>query len=282
MKEIPNTKLSQILERVSYHAVYDKSILDALEYAHQNGFAGIQLAVETPHLSFESLSEEQLNKITSFIEKHGTHISIHAPDEVTSLFQHSQYLLQGVQDYFGALFDFAAQVKTRIITLHLGVMISYRTDTTPVIRTPEEDLKIYKSSLVRNLNRLLELANNRFVICVENEGLDNCGLSVLQNYLDKNKLALCWDLAKNWNNPITEEFFLKNLPHIKQVHLSDTRQDKKDTRRRHLVIGTGELDFIEYLNKLSEVDVLDYCIEVRPREKAKESLEALKKMIING
>jgi hypothetical protein len=37
-------------------------------------------------------------------------------------------------------------------------------------------------------------------------------LSVLQNYLDKNKLALCWDLAKNWNNPVTEEFFLKNLP----------------------------------------------------------------------
>jgi sugar phosphate isomerase/epimerase len=73
-----------------------------------------------------------------------------------------------------------------------------------------------------------------------------------------------------------------HLPHIKQVHLSDTKQDKKDTRRRHLVIGTGELDFIEYLNKLSEVDVLDYCIEVRPREKAKESLEVLKKLIING
>jgi hypothetical protein len=30
MKEKQNTKLSQILERVSYHAVYDKFILDAL------------------------------------------------------------------------------------------------------------------------------------------------------------------------------------------------------------------------------------------------------------
>jgi sugar phosphate isomerase/epimerase len=217
-----------------------------------------------------------INKITSFIEKHGTYISIHAPDEVTSLFQHSQYLLQGVQDYFGAFFDFAAQVKTRIITIHLGAMISYKTDSTPVINVPEEDLPVYKNVVTRNLDTLLEMANNRFVICVENEGLDNFNLSVLQPYLDKNKLALCWDLAKSWSNPITEEFFLKNLPHIKQVHLSDTRQDEKDTRRRHLVIGTGELDFIEYLNKLSEVDVQDYCIEVRPREKAKDSLEALK------
>jgi HD-GYP domain-containing protein (c-di-GMP phosphodiesterase class II) len=41
------------------------------------------------------------------------------------------------------------------------------------------------------------------------------------------------------------------------------------------------MDFLRYLHKLSVADVLDYCIEVRPREKAKESLEALKKMIIS-
>jgi hypothetical protein len=34
MNENQNSKLSCILDRVSYHAVYDKSIIDALEYAH--------------------------------------------------------------------------------------------------------------------------------------------------------------------------------------------------------------------------------------------------------
>ena len=49
---------NSILDKISYHAVYDKSIVEALEYADANGFSGIQIAVEAPHLSFEKLSDE--------------------------------------------------------------------------------------------------------------------------------------------------------------------------------------------------------------------------------
>jgi sugar phosphate isomerase/epimerase len=45
------------------------------------------------------------------------------------------------------------------------------------------------------------------------------------------------------------------------------------------VIGTGEIDFKTYLSVLSKADVQDFCIEVRPREKARESLEILKQII---
>jgi hypothetical protein len=48
-----------ILSKVSYHAVYDDSILEALRFAKANGFAGVQVAVETPHLSLDLLSEAQ-------------------------------------------------------------------------------------------------------------------------------------------------------------------------------------------------------------------------------
>jgi sugar phosphate isomerase/epimerase len=281
MKKVQNSKPLHILDRVSYHAVYDKSILDALEYARRNGFAGIQLAVETPHLSFEYLSKEQLQKIASFVEAKGTRISVHAPDEVTLLFQHSKFLRQGTQEYFRALFDFAARVKTRIITIHMGAMIAFKTDTTPVIDNPAEDLLIYKDVVIKNLDMLLEMADNRFMICVENAALDDFTLSILQSYLDNQRLALCWDLAKSWNNPIVEQFLFRNLQHIKQVHLHDVRRDEKNEKRSHLVIGTGEIDFLHYLGKLREADVLDYCIEVRPREKAKESLEVLRKLVEN-
>ena len=47
---------NEISKKISYHAVYDHSILEALYYAKENGFTGIQIAVETPHLSFENLS----------------------------------------------------------------------------------------------------------------------------------------------------------------------------------------------------------------------------------
>jgi hypothetical protein len=41
----------EILNKVSYHAVYDESIVDPLAFAAGNGFAGIQWAVEAPNLA---------------------------------------------------------------------------------------------------------------------------------------------------------------------------------------------------------------------------------------
>jgi len=47
------------------------------------------------------------------------------------------------------------------------------------------------------------------------------------------------------------------------------------------VIGTGEVDFARYFRVLREADVEDYCIEVRPREKARESLSVLRTIVEN-
>jgi sugar phosphate isomerase/epimerase len=76
-----------------------------------------------------------------------------------------------------------------------------------------------------------------------------------------------------------ERFFFSSIDRVKQVHLHDIRRDERGNERSHRVIGSGEIDFAYYLNRLAEADVLDYCIEVRPREKAKESLEALKNIL---
>ena len=45
-------------------------------------------------------------------------------------------------------------------------------------------------------------------------------------------------------------------------------------------LGTGRVDFMRFLPRLAEAGVLDYCIEVRPREKAKESLMNLRAMVL--
>lgn len=93
------------------------------------------------------------------------------------------------------------------------------------------------------------------------------------------KIGLCWDLAKSWKNTSLEKFFWDNLTHVKQVHLHDVRIDEKGTPKSHCVIGSGDFDFVRYLARLVESDVTDYCIEVRPREKAKASLQALKLLL---
>jgi sugar phosphate isomerase/epimerase len=273
------TMTHPILDRVSYHAVYDASVTEALEYARDNGFAGIQLAVESPHLSFEALSSEDIQSICSFVQSQGTLLSIHAPDEAVSLFQHSPILREGIHKYYRALFDFAASVKAKIVTIHLGQMTTFPTDTRRETTVPEADLTVYRGVVAHNVNTLLDMAAGRFILCVESYALDEFSLFLLKPYLDDHRLSLCWDIAKTWNKPALERFFLSSLDHIKQVHLHDIRSDENGNARGHCVIGTGEIDFSSYLGRLADTDVLDYCIEVRPREKAKESLEALKGLI---
>jgi hypothetical protein len=213
------------------------------------------------------------------VENTGTALTIHAPDDMTSLFQPSCYLMDGILRYFQALFQFAEKVKSRLITIHLGAPVIFRTDTLPVINYPEEDSALYREMVTGNLDRFLDLAGGRFVICVENQNLDGYILDILKPYLENQRLALCWDLPKNTPGSAVEQYYFAHLSYVKQVHLSDLGRDEKGSYRRHLVIGTGELDFSRYLDRLKETEVLNYCIEVRPREKARESLEALKRLL---
>jgi len=262
-----------ILDRVSYHAVYDTSILDALAYAHQNGFAGIQVAIETPHLSFELLSESQIQEIADYAASHDLYISIHAPDEAVSLFQSSRHLQAGIMQYYEALFSFAEAVSARILAIHAGAMSRFSTDTVPELEFPEEDLPLYQGTFRRNLEEIVRLADGRFMLCVENYAIDRVALDLLTPYLERGDLFLCWDLAKGIGRPELEDFFFGNLPWVKQVHLHDLKH------RSHRTIGSGEIDFSRYLGVLKDADVEDFCIEVRPREKAKESLETLKALL---
>lgn len=271
--------MKNILDKVTYHAVYDDSIVDALRYAKANGFAGIQVAAEAPHLSFEALTAKQRDTIASFRRKHALSISLHAPDNLTSLFAASEILSRGISRYFQGLFDFAEEIGAGLITMHPGSMTRFRTDENPARRIPEADRAIYAQALSINLLRLVELARRRFVICIE-----YCQVSLglqkrLQPFLDSGELSLCWDLAKTFDgrmrcNVELEQYFWRRLQHVRQVHLHDIRGG-----RCHRAIGTGHINFMDFLPRLAEADVAEYCIEVRPREKATQSLANLRQLI---
>jgi len=268
------TRKHHILDRVSYHAVYDDSFLSAMQYAHENGFHGVEIAVETPHLSFESLTARDMDDIRDFSAQNGILISLHAPDDVTSLFVHNESLRKGVLAYYDQLFDFAKAVMARLVTIHMGFMTTFPTDTIPEKKVPEIDLPIYEALIRQNLDHLVKGTEERFLLCVENYRLDRTILPLLQKYLDDGKIFLCWDIAKSYGNRELEQYFWSNLKAIKQVHLHDL-SPVGERMRSHRVIGNGEIDFISYLTRMVDEDILDYCIEVRPREKALESLENL-------
>ena len=270
-----------ILDKVSYHAVYDDSILDALKYAKGNGFSGIQLGIEAPHLSFEDLTVKSTDEICNYLKRNSLYIGIHAPDAGVSLFSSNKFIREGIMNYYSALFDFAEKIQAKLITIHIGSMTTFPTDTSPEMIIPSQDTNIYRNILKENIDRLLELAKDRFYICVESYKFEDA-LEILQDYLQKKLLYFCWDIVKAKGDLI--KYFSDNIKYVKQIHLHDLGYNDKGIRRSHRVIGTGEIDFKKYFKIFKNSDIIDYCIEVRPREKAKESLEALKLLIdeING
>jgi len=277
--KLTSSAKKRIFSRISYHAVYDDSILDALAYAHDNGFAGIQLATDSPHLSFESLSESSIQKINSLLSSKNMYITIHAADEAISLYTHSHYLRNGMKDYCRAMFEFAMRIKAPLVTIHMGSPAEFRTDMNPEAVMPKADILHYRNVVNENLVKMMEMVDNRFILCVENFQLNEISIGIIKRYLKSNELSLCWDIAKSHNNPGEEKFILSNKSNIKQVHLHDVRHNPDGSVRSHCVIGSGELDFRNNLSKIVDADMIDYCIEVRPREKAKESLETLKSIL---
>jgi sugar phosphate isomerase/epimerase len=266
--------MRSVLDRVSYHAVYDDSVLDALEFARANGFAGVQVAVEAPHLSVEMLTGRECEAIAAFCAVHGLRVSLHGPDLTASLFETSRHLRKGIFEHLAGLFHAAARMDAKLITLHLGQMPSFGTAPRPGRSIPEADVAPLRRALDANLEHVIDLAAGRFILCIENFGLNALAMDVLEAHLDAGRVFLCWDLAKGRGDQAVQRFFWDHLSQVRQVHLHDVADGCS-----HQVIGAGELDFVHYLSRLAEVDVIDYCIEVRPRDRALESLGNLIRLI---
>lgn len=270
---------ADILSKVSYHAVYDASILDALRYARDNGFAGIQAAIEMPHLSFARIGASEKRHIREFCRNNGMYLCLHGYDDMASLFESEPCLRRGIMDHFAAMFDFAVETDARLITLHCGSVPHFRTDTEPEQTLPDESHRLYRQSLAENLAELTRLNNGRLIICIENNRLNLIICEVLQPYISDGRLFLCWDLAKEHmarvaGDSLSSEFIRRNISAVRQVHIHDVSGS-----RSHKVLGSGNVAFAEYLSMLPDGVVQDYCFEVRPREKARECLENIRKML---
>ena len=159
-------------------------------------------------------------------------------------------------------------------------MTVFPTDDETGRRIPREDLPRYASHLRQNLDAILKMVDGGPIICVENYGISQAELELLQPYLGHDNLFLCWDLVKGASQPDVEGFYRAHPEWIKQVHLHDRREVASGCIKGHRKIGTGDIDFAGHLGFLmAEADVEDFCIEVRPREKARESLVVLAEIV---
>jgi len=279
--------MNTILTRTTYHAVYDDSIMDALRYARTNGFSGVQLAVDVPALSRERLTAAQRDAVGRYREEYNLMVSLRPGGG--SLLETNPSLAAGLLEYYKDLFQFADDLGAGSVVLPVGLPPTFPTDTEPRLDYPPAGLSAWTAALNANLRRLINLAAGRFVLAVECTRMARPISDVLSPLLGDAGLALCWNLARayrraphlpvydnarQWEiDPVAEAFFWKHLPHVRQVRLHDLRGDQA-----HRIIGSGEVDFMRFLPRLADANVREFVIDVRPKEKALESLKNLKKI----
>jgi len=266
-----------ILSSVTYHAVYEPSVMDAVRHALENGFAGVQLAVELPHLDIERMSDADLDRIAAFRAEHNLLVSVHAPDEAATLRGGSRQLARAALTYYGGLLNAAERIGAHAVVVHLGSAPRFRADDGTGRVMPAEAAGALRDDLRDDLLRLAGLGAGRCSVCVENVGLDETACETMEPLVREGYLHLCWDAAKaHTQEPRSPaaRLFADYAYRIRLVHLHDVRDGKS-----HAALGTGEVNVKAAIEWLAPLDVREWCIEVRPVAAAADSLGYLRRLL---
>ena len=174
-------------------------------------------------------------------------------------------------------------------------------------KKPKEEFLEYLKERIEECIRVLKPNGTLYLISYPEIN------AYLMPFLDKNlifKRWLTWHYPSNighWKNNYTRSqrsilFYVKGKDHVfnKQEiiqHYKNPEVKKIKERIKKGSKGRGSYDLLRFLdlieiqkgmidvydlNLLKNVDVWDYCIEVRPREKAVESLKNLNKILIKS
>ncbi|KDR96124.1 Sugar phosphate isomerase/epimerase [Peptoclostridium litorale DSM 5388] len=254
----------------------ERDIISAMEFALGSGFEAVELNMNMPCFFPERYDQEDINAIKKFKNEHGIKLTMHAPEDISLVCLHEGIRLAGIQR-LQEIIGFAYEIGVSCITVH--------TNSTPYFTLVEGQGYVqdeYADKAVENLNdslkRILDYRDENadgVEICIENSGyFPKYIQEALKKIMDVRRLNLTWDIGHSYLNKYGEvEFFKGNLESIRVSHIHDYNEQGD-----HKVIGSGNVKFKEHMDIMGNEDVV-YVIEVRPREEAAKSLEALKNII---
>jgi len=262
-----------------YHVVYDANIYDAIDFASKNGFGYIVPDLMIPRFFPEYFSQKERQRIREVAGSKNVDISFHGPSDYLNLGSIYPEVRKAILQRMSACIDFALDVGAERFTIHIDPSYDFVFAGTKGTYL-KDHWSLYKKAIRESLEELVDLSQRNVLICVENDRLSEMVMEVLNDLLPKGNLFLAWDIPKSNVNgsPIAEmeNFLLRNLEKVKECHL----HDQKPRGHSHDVLGVGNIDFSRYLKILAPRDI-HFTLEIRPREKALESLKTLKSMLEN-
>lgn len=266
-------------KRFGYHVVYDVDICDAINFANRHGFGYIVPDLMIPRFFPERFNKSERRSIREFALSKGVSISCHGPSDYLNLGTLYPEVRRAVLDRMKLCMDFACDVGAERLTIHIEPPFDF-VSAGKKGTFLKDHWSLYKNTLKESLVEITEYSKGRVLVCVENNQLSRMAMEVLEDLLPTEALFLTWDIPKSHTNagkPILqiEDFFMRYLDTVRECHLHDQRP----RRHSHDILGVGKIDFSPYLKLFAPEDVY-FTLEIRPREKALESLRILEGMLL--
>lgn len=253
----------------------EKDIFDTIDYAYKNNLKAVELNINMPIFFPERFNNKDRKRIREYSEEKGIELTFHAPEDISLL-----QLQKGVRDAGIArikeVMDFGYDIGASRLTMHVGPAVCF---TLTDRKTYMDELYYheFKDVLRESIIELVNYSKGKIKLCIENSG--RFPAKLVQETLDellakKEDLFLTWDIGHSYENKYNEvEFFLRHIDRIRTCHVHDNN-GKSD----HQVVGEGNVDFNWHFDKMKDRDII-YILEVRPRDKAVESVKNLMKIV---
>jgi len=269
------SKFERIRSRLGYHVVYDDSIIDAIDFSSENGFAFIQIDLAMPKFFPEEYDQSARRELREYAKRKGVDLTLHVSGEDFSLQTLHSGIRFAIMERMKEFIDFAQDIQAIRMTIHPGNVPVFTMPGIGEVPISEQYPDLHKKTLERALRDLSRYTAGKTTLCVENAPFNKIVMDVLNSLIYEEDLFLTWDIAKTYRRDGSliaevEDFFLKHLDKVRECHLHDITD-----RGSHEILGRGRIDFIRYLDLLGDLDI-DYTIEVRPRERALTCLQIIK------
>ncbi|MCW4020416.1 MAG: sugar phosphate isomerase/epimerase, partial [Candidatus Bathyarchaeota archaeon] len=215
-----------VLARVGFHAVYEKTLRQAIDLACEYGFSSVQIETAMPQFFPERYDAKDRRNIRSYAEENNIVLKVHAPGEDFSLQTLHAKIQRAVLERLKEVIDFTYELGAKLLTVHPGTVPVFTIPGKGNVPIDEQYPRLHVESLETALSELSDYSEGRTLLCVENSPFTADVMNVLSEMLEDNKTFLTWDLAKMYRADGTiiaevEDFFLKHLDKVRECHLHD-------------------------------------------------------------
>jgi len=264
-------------ERFGYHVVYDRNVLDAIDFAAAHGFGYIVPDLMIPRFWPERLNQQNRRRIRRHASDRGVSVSFHGPSDNLNLAAPYPEVRSGILKRMRLCLELAEDLEAERFTIHPSQPPGFASAGGPGTYL-EEHRDMYAEALSDGIRGVVSVAGG-VQVCVENEPLTPFVEGVLEGLLaEEEGLFLTLDAPKAMDPgkgppERVEAFYLRHIGRVREAHLHDRRPGGM----YHDVLGQGDVDVLKYLRMLEPHDV-HFTLEIRPRENAHESLLLIKEI----